>query len=321
MNYTFRISKGFISPQSLTYFWNETRKADIIMINLPSFEGIALALIAKIRSKPVITLLHCEVLLPFSPLNWIINTVLNCGVFLQLLLSNKIIIYTEDYYKDKPMYQIFKRKMEPFLPPINSAHPDELYLKELKKRRKEFKYVVGFCGRIAAEKGIEVLIESISKLDNTLLCFAGPIGKDVAGEDKYFEKIDKMLMEKKIPHIFLGTLLGGKLSSFYKSIDVLALPSLNRTEAFGMVQVEAMLQGTPVVASDLPGVRIPIQMTRMGILVPPSSQSDLTDAFHHILRDKVHFSNTYLIERARTLFDSKKTYDSIYTIMRRIISR
>ena len=51
------------------------------------------------------------------------------------------------------------------------------------------------------------------------------------------------------------------MSSFYKSIDLLVLPSINQTEAFGMVQAEA-IAGTPVIAGNLPGVRIPIKLTK-----------------------------------------------------------
>ena len=47
------------------------------------------------------------------------------------------------------------------------------------------------------------------------------------------------------------------------------LPSLNSTESWGIVQVESMSCGTPVVATDLPGVRMPVKMTGMGRIVPP----------------------------------------------------
>ena len=54
------------------------------------------------------------------------------------------------------------------------------------------------------------------------------------------------------------------MGSFYTCIDVLVVPSINSTEAFGLVQVEAMMMGVPVVASDLPGVRVPVQKQGWG---------------------------------------------------------
>lgn len=320
MPFLFRISKGFISPQSISYFWNETKKNDVVMINLPSFGGIPLTLIALLNRKSIITLLHCEVLLPFSIVNVIINFILNCGVFFQLLLSRKIIVYTEDYYEKKWMYQFFKSKMEVILPPVHTSVPNLLYLKELEVMKKEYTYSIGFCGRIAAEKGIEVLIESVSSLENTILFFAGPTGKNVIGEELYYAKIQDLLNQKKIPHIFLGTLSAGKLSAFYKSIDMLVLPSLNKTEAFGMVQVEAMLQGTPVIASNLPGVRVPITLTQMGILTTPHNSSEIKNAIQTILNEKSKYTSEQLIHNAKKIFDPKKTYDSIYSVIQSSLS-
>jgi glycosyltransferase involved in cell wall biosynthesis len=319
MPYLFRLSKGFISPHSLAYFWRETKKNDAVILNLPSFEGWVLAVCALLQDKPIISLLHCEVLLPFSILNLFINFVLNCGVFFQLLISKKIIVYTKDYYEKKWMYSFLRHKMEIILPPVHIAVPDTQYVDELKKIRNKYTYAIGFCGRIATEKGIEVLIKSASKLKNSILFFAGPNGGDVIGEEQYYLTIKKLLQEKNVPHVFLGTLSGSKLSAFYQAIDVLVLPSLNKTEAFGMVQVEAMLQGTPVVASNLPGVRMPIHMTKMGETATPGDVVGLKNALLKVLNNKSTYAHPQLIHKAKILFDSQKTYDSIYSLIQKTI--
>ncbi len=67
---------------------------------------------------------------------------------------------------------------------------------------------------------------------------------------------------------FLGNLSQQQLAAFYPNLDVLVVPSLNSTEAFGLVQVEAMMNNVPCVASALPGVRRPVQMHAMGKVVP-----------------------------------------------------
>src|ERR1051325_2016615 len=73
------------------------------------------------------------------------------------------------------------------------------------------------------------------------------------------------------------------MPAFFANCDALVVPSLNSTESFGLVQVEAMLCGTPVVASDLPGVRQPIRMTGMGEIVPPRDSARLASALIQVL--------------------------------------
>ena len=65
-----------------------------------------------------------------------------------------------------------------------------------------------------------------------------------------------------------GVVPPSEISDLFTVADVLVLPSINSTESFGLVQVEAMLRGVPVVASDLPGVRQPVRMTGMGEIAP-----------------------------------------------------
>ncbi len=315
MPFWFRISKGFISPQSLHHFWHEVRKTDTVLVNLPSFEGIFLVLMAKLIRKPVVALLHCEVSLPSSPFNLLVNIILNCGVYLQLLCAEKIIVETKDYFLNRWPYSSFFGKIYEVFPLVNTSTPDVVFENKIKTIRKKHAHLVGFCGRVASEKGIEVLIESLRLLGNTTLIFAGPTGAQVAGEELYYEKIRTLLENKKIPHVFLGSLSPEELGAFYKGIDVLVLPSLNKTEAFGMVQVEAMLRGTPVVASSLPGVRIPLLMTKMGILTRPGSPQDIKVALEKIFDNKNLYANTKLTERAKKIFSVKKTVNELSRLL------
>jgi glycosyltransferase involved in cell wall biosynthesis len=61
------------------------------------------------------------------------------------------------------------------------------------------------------------------------------------------------------------------------------LPSTNSTESFGIVQVESMASGTPVVASNIPGVREPVRLTGMGQTVPPADGCALAEAINEVL--------------------------------------
>jgi glycosyltransferase involved in cell wall biosynthesis len=85
---------------------------------------------------------------------------------------------------------------------------------------------------------------------------------------------------------FLGNLSQLQLAAFYPNLDVLVIPSLNSTEAFGLVQVEAMMNNVPCVASALPGVRRPVQMHQMGEVVPIGDSFALSQALLDIFAVK-----------------------------------
>lgn len=305
--YSLKLSKGFISPQSIIYFLKEVLKNDLVILNIPNFEGVFLALIAKIFGKKIVSIFHCQVFLNSNLMNKIINFFLNLSVFIQLYLSNNIVAYTKDYFSSLKLFKFFHKKTVYCLPPVASFKPSSIKSAALKKMKGKDLWV-GYAGRIASEKGLEYLISAIKKMKNTTLVFAGPYGKKVVGEEDYYNKIKIILKETKIKHLFLDNLFGGELSAFYRTIDVLVLPSINKTEAFGMVQAEAMLQETPVIASNLPGVRVPIRLTQMGILVTPKSSDEINVAIKKIVRSGKQFINKTSIANAKKIFDIKQFY-------------
>jgi glycosyltransferase involved in cell wall biosynthesis len=98
-----------------------------------------------------------------------------------------------------------------------------------------------------------------------------------------------------------------------KAADVLVLPSLNSTEAFGMVQVEAMTCGTPVVATDLPGVRQPVLMTGMGEIVPVADATSLSRAVIQVLDrpDRYHSDPDRVLQKF-TPDAAAKEYEALF---------
>ncbi len=303
--YLLKISKGFISPQSFFYFFKEIKNTDLIIINLPNVEGLFLTLLGKLFNKKIISIFHCFISYP----NKIIEVITNKITQFQMILSNNIFIYTKDYLKQFSIYKKIKNKIIEILPPIKKLIPDKKFLTKLKKLKKK-KIWVGFSGRIAREKGIEYLIKAVKKLNkkNYQIIFAGPYSKEVIGEDNYFSKIKSLLEKYQINHLFLGNLNENQLGAFYQAINMLVLPSINHTEAFGMVQPEAMILGTPVIASNLPGVRIPIKLTKMGILVKQKNTNDLELAIKKIIKNKKKYTNKKLIKIAEEIFNINNFY-------------
>lgn len=312
MPFAFKISKGFISPRSLLEFYRYLKKSEVVIVNLPSIEALPLLLLATLQGKPILAIFHCLLYMPETPFTMLVSRLVNYGVKLQLQLATHIFAYTKDYYFNQGLGK-FEAKTEFILPPVETASPDKLFLQTL-LAKKNTQYWIGFAGRIAREKGLQYLINALVTLQSQdpqscfCLIIAGPDGNSVVGEKSYWTMISKLLRKHQINVTFLGTLSGAKLAAFFRAIDVLVLPSINSTEAFGMVQAEAMLQGTPVIASNLPGVRVPIQQTGMGIVVPPMQSNPLAQAIHTVLHQgKMEYQKNRL--KARQIFNNQKVYD------------
>jgi glycosyltransferase involved in cell wall biosynthesis len=103
------------------------------------------------------------------------------------------------------------------------------------------------------------------------------------------------------------------MSAFFHLSEVTVLPSINSTESFGLVQVESLLCNTPVVASDLPGIRVPVQTTGSGLIVPPENASELAKAIIKILDSPSNFQgNPQLIIEKSTPEAVGKIYEEFF---------
>ena len=105
------------------------------------------------------------------------------------------------------------------------------------------------------------------------------------GEQKYYDRLIPRILEYQASGHwrFLGNLDPVQMAALYPNLDVLTVPSLNSTEAFGLVQIEAMINGVPSVPSALPGVRQPVLMHGMGKVSEIGNAESLADVILDIL--------------------------------------
>ncbi len=291
-----QISKGFLSFDWIIQSLRLTQKNDVFIIHLPQFEGWIVACFAWMMNKRVISVYHCEVVLPKGLINSIIQYLLESVNRISLLLSSRIVTSSQDFAEHSRLLKPFLRKVIPLYPPIVVGKPPERIKKSIENKvNKKNTILIGFIGRIAAEKGIEYLIQSIPLILRNMptqkksikLVIAGP--DDVVGEDAYKKTIKSLFNTYKDHIILLGQLSDDELAALYALLDVLVVPSVNSTEAFGMVQAEAMLSGVPVIASDLPGIRVPVRVTGMGIIVHPRDSNAIAEAIIRIVQQKRQF--------------------------------
>jgi glycosyltransferase involved in cell wall biosynthesis len=310
-----KIGKGVLMPFLPFQIIKLVKDCDVVNCHLPQFESFVFASLGKLFGKKVILTHHTDLSGWKGFLNQLSEFSVLAGQTIAGCFADLIVPYTKDYADHSRFLKKFNSKLRYILPPIVMAKPEPQLRNEWRKVIGEPKYVIGFAGRIARQKGIPFLLESIKYLRKEApsfkVVFAGPY-KKVIGEN-YFEEIEKLVDKYKENIIFLGDVPEEKMPTFYSLCDVLVLPSDDRLESFGLVQVEAMSNGCPVVATDLPGVRIPIKLTGMGLIVPPRDPQSLAKAVTKILENR----KTYLLakEEITKTFNFQETinnYEKIF---------
>ena len=140
--------------------------------------------------------------------------------------------------------------------------------------------VVLFVGRLIYYKGIEVLVRAMAAVDADLVIVGtGPLEDELAVLAASLGIADRVT--------FLPPLPGPELVAHYHAADVFCLPSVARSEAFGLVQLEAHAAGTPVVSTRLTtGVPYVNQHGVTGLTVPPGDVEALASALGELVSDE-----------------------------------
>lgn len=303
---SFFIGKWAFSPGLLYELIKYIRESDVINLHWPYTESFLVAIVAKFFRKPLIITHHVDGP-DFSTMQVCIAFIARIALFISHVVSgfvaNLIIPRTEDFAKHSLLLSLFRRKLKYMYPVMYKEYPTKSDLHIMKKKLGNFKYAVGFIGRFSRQKGIIYLLKSIPILmkdlgKDVVIVLAGPY-RDVIGEN-YIDEIQELLTKYKKNIILLGAIFGKQKFAFYSNLDCLVLPSVNKTESFGQVQIEAMLSHTPVVTTDLPGVRDPVRITGMGEIVKIRDPSALAKGIIRIinarksyLRKKTHVSKIY----------------------------
>ncbi|RJR25943.1 glycosyltransferase family 1 protein [Candidatus Microgenomates bacterium] len=310
-----KIGKGVIMPTLPFLVLREALFSDVINCHLPQFESFVFAVTGKILGKKIILTHHTDL----SGWKGFLNRISEASVWLGQMvagaLADKIVPYTKDYADHSWFLRLFPKKLFYILPPIVTGKVKKELKEKWRKEAKNPEVIIGFAGRIARQKGIPYLLNAVPLLRKEFpsfkIIFAGP-HKGVIGE-KYFEEIEKLVTKYKKNLCFLGNIKEDDMASFYSLCDVLVLPSDDRLESFGLVQPEAMLKGCPVLVSDLPGVRVPVKLTGMGLTFKPKDTKDLIQKTTFILRNKAKFQINQ--KRLREIFSLKKTikeYEKVF---------
>ncbi|HNT55284.1 MAG TPA: glycosyltransferase family 4 protein [Anaerolineaceae bacterium] len=289
-----RISKGVIMPTMPIWAFRLIRQADIVNLHVPQLDAAPISVMSRLMGRPVVLTYHCDLHLPRGFVHKIANGVSNLANHVAAMAANRLITNTRDYAESSPFLQHYLSRTESIvtpaeLPPVDSdeiAHYREAWGVQPGQR------VIGMAARFATEKGVEYLVEAmpaiLQRYPTARVLFVGQ-HDNVLGEEEYARRLAPLIDRIGPAWKFLGVVPSVALAAFFHMCEVTVLPSINGTESFGIVQIESMMSGTPVVATDLPGVRQPVRMTGMGRVVPPRNAAALAEALIDVLDHPAQF--------------------------------
>jgi glycosyltransferase involved in cell wall biosynthesis len=173
--------------------------------------------------------------------------------------------------------------------------------------------ILCFAGRFVHEKRPDLAIRALAVVKQTYpgvrLVFAGQY--DIPYEDTW-EENQALVAEFREHLIFLGELDDAQaLANVYAACDALVLTS--DTECFALVQVEAMMCGTPVIMTDTPGGRVPVRATGMGKLAPMGDAEAIGRAIVEVLQNPEDYCKTRA--EIEAIFNLERTVDEYEQVL------
>ncbi len=298
----------FSCPLSFSFLWRfrELAKwADVAEIHTPFPLGDAAVVLSQCKCRIVIAW-HSDVvkqkrlLKLYAPL---------LRRFMQR--ADAIIAATPGHVAGSPYLTQFREKCRIIPYPLEIERYLEAPVRPILRERQQVPGAVRvlFVGRLVYYKGVDVLLEAMRKVRGCELfvCGTGPL------EDALREKA------KGLPVQFLGRLSDEDLKSAFADCDIFVLPSVANSEAFGIVQQEAMVYGKPVINTSLPTGVPHVSLDGVtGLTVPPGDADALAAALQRLADDpalRARFGKA-AAARVRTEYRFETIMDKILEVLK-----
>ncbi len=264
----------FSMPVSFSFpfvFRKKAKDADIVHIHLPNPLADLSLLLSGYKGKVVVSW-HSDIIKQKK-----IMFFLKPLIFKTLKRADKIIVATEGHIEGSDYLKEFRNKcvVVPFgieqrrIPKVESLNFDVNNSQEK---------IILFAGRLVYYKGVQYLIEAIRDVKNAKLRIVG----DGVDRDSLETLAEKLGITNKVE--FLGSISDEELIEEYKNCDMFVLPSVAKSEAFGLVQIEAMSYGKPVINTWLDsGVPYVSLNNVTGFTVEPKNSEELAKAIQKLV--------------------------------------
>lgn len=282
VNVTFASSFGLFLSMPLSFdfpihFLRLARRVDIVHFHVP-FPLAELCLVTLKPCSKAICSWHSEIVRQKLFLKFYRRLLRR---FLEFMDS--IVVAMPQLIESSDVLRDFKKKcvVIPFGVDLNSYRLTPRIEEKVSEIRRQFgERIVLSVGRMVYYKGFKYLIDAMRKVDASLVIIGdGPLKR------RYVKYAERLGLDGKV--FFVDPVPEEDLVAFYHSSSVFVLPSIEKTEAFGLVQLEAMACGKPVINTYLdtavPYVSI---HNETGLTVPPKDSDALKEAINYLLENE-----------------------------------
>lgn len=271
-----KLAATMIAPVMLTTLRKIAKQYDVIHIHHPD-PMACLALFYSGYKGKVVLHWHSDILKQknllkvYSPLqDWLIRR------------AHIIVGTTPVYVKESPFLQNVQHKID-FIPiGVEPIRADLVGVNMIKKRYAG-KRIVFSVGRLVEYKGYEYLVKAAKQLGSEVQIVIGGTGPLQA---KLRALIDRLQVQDRVE--LIGFVADHDLPNYFAASDVFCLSSILKTEAFAIVQIEAMSCGKPIVSTHIPGSGVSWVNGEMqsGIVVQTADANGLADAIVKLLSNR-----------------------------------
>jgi glycosyltransferase involved in cell wall biosynthesis len=236
--------------------------------------------VASERGIPYVVTYHCDVELP-SAFGSFVESIYRRSLGADTLRNaNQVIVTTRTYAATSRAIWRYNPSVIPNAVDHRRFRPDVDGSRVRTKLRIPPEVpVVLLVGRIVPHKGVEHFVEAARYVPDARFL--------IAGGGSSLEAMKRLAISMGVAERvrFLGRISDERLPEVYAACDVFVLPSVSRLEAFGIVALEAMSTGKPVIVADIPGVREIIEDGDDGLLADPVNPRDLAEKIRRLLSD------------------------------------
>jgi glycosyltransferase involved in cell wall biosynthesis len=232
--------------------------------------------------------------------------------------AEKVIVTSPNYLESSEFLQPYRQKcaIVPFGVSLTKfARSPEVESMAETLRRRYGSRIVLYAGILRYYKGVEYLIRAMEHVDGKLLIVGdGPLLAELVSYTQTLSHADRI--------VFLGQV--ESVIPYYYAADVFCLPSIFRSEAFGLVLVEAAACGLPLISTELgTGTTYANQHGETGLVVPPMNEQAMADAINRLLND-IPLRRQYgqaAYQRISSMFTHEQMCSRILDIYREVMGK